>query len=88
MLCPRRDTLTHVGAQLVQTASGSVQTVLNPSLSSLGPLPAWSPGPTLTVNGTLDQAVQPDAHDCSPGQSQVQVGYSTKTEKFLWSRLN
>lgn len=73
--------VTHAGAQLVQNAAGNVQTVLNLSLSSLGPLAGQVTGMTLTINGTLDgKPFNRMPTNCSPGHSQVTVVYSRRTE--------
>jgi hypothetical protein len=73
--------VTHAGGQLVQTASGNVQTVLSLSLSSLGPLASLVTGMTLTVDGTLDgKPFNRMPTNCSPGHSQVTVVYSQKSE--------
>lgn len=73
--------VTHAGAQLVQTASGNVQTVLHLSLTSLGPLASLVSGMSLTVNGTLDgKPFNRMPTRCAPGASQVTVAYAQRTE--------
>jgi hypothetical protein len=73
--------VTHGAGKLVQTASGNVQTVLNLSLSSLGPLANLVTGMTLTVDGTLGgKPFNRMPTNCSPGQTQLTVAYAKKTE--------
>jgi hypothetical protein len=73
--------VTHAGGKLVQTHSGSIQTVLSLSLSSLGPLAQMVTGMTLTVDGTLEgKPFNRMPTNCSPGHSQLTVSYSKKTE--------
>lgn len=73
--------VTHAGAKLVQNAAGNVQTVLSLSLSGLGPLAGLVTGMNLTINGTLDgKPFNRMPTNCSPGQSQLTVAYSSKTE--------
>lgn len=73
--------VTHAGGKLVQTASGNVQTVLNLSLSSLGPLAGLVTGMTLTVNGTLDgKPFNRMPTNCSPGHTTLTVAYAKRTE--------
>jgi hypothetical protein len=73
--------VTHAGAQLVQTPSGNVQTVLKLSLSGLGPLASMVTGMTLTVDGELDgKPFNRMPTNCTPGHSQLAVAYSSRTE--------
>ena len=73
--------VTHAGAQLVQNASGNVQTVLSLSLSGLGPLSSMVTGMSLTVDGTLaGRPFNRMPTNCSPGSSQLTVVYSTRSE--------
>jgi hypothetical protein len=73
--------VTHAGARLVQNSSGNVQTVLNLSLSGLNALAGLVTGMNLTIDGTLGgKAFNRMPTNCSPGQSQVTVVYTNKTE--------
>jgi hypothetical protein len=73
--------VTHAGAKLAQNAAGNVQTVLNLSLSGLGPLASMVTGMSLTINGTLDgKPFNRMPTNCSPGHSQLTIAYSSKTE--------
>jgi hypothetical protein len=78
---PTGTPVTHAGAQLVQTPTGNVQTVLRLSLSGLGPLAGAVTGMSLTVNGTLDgKPFNRMPTNCSPGHSQLTVAYGQRTE--------
>lgn len=78
--------VTHAGAKLAQNAAGNVQTVLNLSLSGLGPLASMVTGMSLTINGTLDgKPFNRMPTNCSPGVSQLTVVYAAKTERVAAS---
>jgi hypothetical protein len=71
----------HAGAQLVQTASGNVQTVLSVPLSSLKGLAGAISGMALTINGKLNgKPFNRMPTNCSPGHSTLTVAYANKTE--------
>ena len=73
--------VTHIGAQLVQTASGNVQTVLGLDLSSLGAAGGLVGQMSLTINGTLDgKPFTRMPTNCSPGSSTITIAYANKTE--------
>jgi hypothetical protein len=73
--------VTHAGAQLVQTVTGDVQTVLELRLTSLGPLANLVTAMSLTVNGTLDgKPFNRMPTNCSPGRSSLTVAYTQRTE--------
>ena len=68
---------THGAAQLVQTKSGNLQTVLSLSLSGLGPLASMVSGMSLTINGTLGgKPFNRMPTNCSPGSSTLTVVYT------------
>jgi hypothetical protein len=80
-LVPGAGPVTHVGAQLSQTASGAVATVLHLDLSTLGALASLLTKMTLTVNGTLNgKPFNRMPTNCSPGSSTLTITYASKTE--------
>lgn len=80
-LVPSAGPVTHIGAQLSQTASGAVATVLHLDLSSLGGLASLLTKMSLTVNGTLDgKPFNRMPTNCSPGSSTLTITYASKTE--------
>jgi hypothetical protein len=73
--------VTHAGAQLVQTASGGVSTVLNLDLSSLGATASLLTQMSLTINGTLGgKPFTRMPTNCHPGASSVTIVYANRTE--------
>ncbi|MGZ6617550.1 MAG: hypothetical protein ACXVFQ_24385 [Solirubrobacteraceae bacterium] len=72
---------THIGGQLVQTASGNVQVVLGLDLSSLGSTASLLTKMSLTINGTLNgKPFTRMPTNCSPGSSTITIAYANKTE--------
>ncbi len=73
--------VTHLGGQLVQTASGNVQTVLSTDLSSLGASGGFVQQMSLTINGTLNgKPFTRMPTNCSPGSTTLTIAYANKSE--------
>jgi hypothetical protein len=73
--------VTHAGAQLVQTATGNVSTVLHLDLSSLGAVAGVLTGMSLTIDGTLNgKPFTRMPTNCSPGPSTLTIVYKNKSE--------
>ncbi len=73
--------VTHIGAQLVQTASGNVQTVLSLDLATLGATAGLLSQMSLTINGTLNgKPFTRMPTNCSPGATTLTIAYANKTE--------